>query len=196
MLWLHLHVRAHFVPMCRAKRRTTIVWCLRRIMTASLVTWNLSIVALCHLVVVLPNHAQEAPLDVTQELQLVQEVEAPPNAPNHLWAWVQSMGLDENETILVLFDSRMTRISVLDLRNFELLSTWGKHGRGPGELANYSAWVTMKKGKVVFCQDFKVSYFSVDGRFLDKDVPLLGRAGWYSLSTHQSVGVDSSGSLY
>lgn len=182
--------------MCRTKGRTTVVWGLRRIMTATLVTWNLSIVALCHSVVVLPNYAQEAPLDVTQELQLVQEVEAPPNAPNHLWAWVQSMGLDESGTRLVLFDIRMTRISILDTRNFELLATWGKQGRGPGELANYSAWVTMKKGEVVFCQDLKVSYFSVDGRFLDKDVPLLRRAGWYSLSTHQSVGVDSSGSIY
>lgn len=165
-------------------------------MTATSVTHNLLIVALCHSVVVLPNYAQEAPLDVTQELQLVQEIEAPPNAPNHLWAWVVSMGLDESETRLVLFDIEMTRISVLDLRNFELLATWGKRGRGPGELANYSAWVTIKKGKVVFCQDFKVSYFSVDGRFLDKDVPLLRRAGWYLLSTHQSVGVDSSESLY
>ncbi len=196
MLRLRLHFRPLFVPVQWSKRPTTVVWSVRRIMTATLVTWTLSIVAVCHSVVVLQSYAQEAPLVVTQDMQLVQEIESPPNAPNHLWARVQSIGLDETGRMLVLYDSRMTRVSVLDALTLDLLWTWGKQGRGPGELANYSAWVTLKEGVVLLCQNFKLSYFSVDGRFLDKDIPLLRRAGWYSLSTHESVGVDTCGSIY
>lgn len=153
-------------------------------------------VAICVLAVVLRCHAQEAPLRAAQEMQLVREAETPPNAPDHLWAWVESMGVDEAGTRLVLFDVRMVRISILNASDFSLLASWGKHGKGPGELANYSAWVALKKEEVLVCQDFKMMYYSAEGRYLDKDLALPQRAGWYMLSTHQSVGADCSGNIF
>lgn len=153
-------------------------------------------VGLCILAVALRCHAQEAPLRAAQEMQLVQEAETPPNAPNHLWGWVQSIGIDEAGKRLVVFDVQMVRISILDASDFSLLASFGKHGKGPGELAKYSAWVTLKKEDVLVCQGWKMMYYSAKGRYLDKDIALLQKTGWYMLSTHQSVGTDSNGNIY
>jgi hypothetical protein len=134
-------------------------------------------------------------VEPSQSLQLLQEVETPVGNPSHLWAWVTSMSLSNDGSVLALFDMRMTRVSILDSKTLRLLATWGKKGKGPGEFGEYHAWIGMRGDTVYVAQDHRTSLFLRDGTYLDQDIILLNRPADI-FKVHMTTGVDKRGTVY
>ncbi len=127
---------------------------------------------------------------------LVQEIEAPPNDSTHLWYWITSMSLDENGSILAVFNMKPPRVSILDTRTLELKATWGVKGKGPGEFDASSAWVGVIRDKIFVSQGHRTSVFSLQGSYLDRDVLTIERTALARLHVERTTGVDQFFNVY
>jgi hypothetical protein len=128
-----------------------------------------------------------------EALLLIQEVESPSNAPGHLWSFVSSMWADARKDILCIFDARMARVSILRMTTLELLRTWGKKGRGPGEFADMLAFIGVRRDTVFVSQRLKTLRFLMDGTYIANDIRTLDRADF---NLGRTSGVDMWGRVY
>lgn len=130
----------------------------------------------------------------TEDLILIKEVEWPPNDPSHLWDWVSSMSAKEDCSVLALFNKKPPRISILDAKTLELVTTFGRKGKGPGEFVDFAAWIGFKDDTLFVSQGHRTSLFTSDGKYLH-DIRTF-RTNPAILSVNWSTGIDQDGNVY
>jgi hypothetical protein len=130
-----------------------------------------------------------------EDLILVKEIESPPNDPSHLWNRVSSMDVKKDCSVLALFNTKPPRISILDARTLDLVTTFGKKGRGPGEFRDFSAWIGFKDDTLFVSQSHTTSLFLGNGTYLDMDIRTF-RTSISILSQDQTTSIDQNGNIY
>ncbi len=131
----------------------------------------------------------------TEELVLIKEIEWPPNDSMHLWYWVPSMDVTKDCSLLALFNTKPPRVSILNARTLNLISTFGRKGKGPGELDDFFAWIGFKDDTLFVVQDHRISLFLANGRYLDMDLP-APRTATSILAVARTTGIDKDGNVY
>jgi hypothetical protein len=132
----------------------------------------------------------------TESLLLIAEIETPVNDRSHLWHWVSSMDISRDGRYLAIFNMKPPRVSILDTRTLELITSFGKKGRGPGEFLESLSWVGLRGDRVYVSQMHRTSIFSMSGEHLDRDMLTLSRTVDAQMLIHQASGVDGAGSVY
>lgn len=140
--------------------------------------------------------AQSRTIGPTESLRLVYETESPPNAPAIFWNWISSMQVTKDNSFLVAFDMRPPRVTVLKTATFELVSTFGRKGKGPGEFMEFFAWIGVKDDTIFVSQGHRTARFLLDGTYLDKDILTLNRTTGAMLNVYASTGIDKVGNLF
>lgn len=138
----------------------------------------------------------DLPLRPRESLLLLQEVEAPPNDPSHLWYMIPSMALNEKGNALAVFNTKPPRVSILDPETFKLKASWGRKGKGPGEFGESFAWVGIINDTVFISQGHRTMAFSLAGRYLGQDILTLERTAIAKLLINRSSGMDQFKNVY
>ncbi len=139
--------------------------------------------------------ALEKDIKASESLKLLIDVETPTNDQSHLWNWITSIAIDERGERLALFNLKPPRVSILSTTDFRLLTSFGREGRGPGEFLVEKAWIGMRNDKLYVMQGIRTSLFSLDGKYLDKDLAER-RTAMGAFLINWTSGVDSIGRIY
>lgn len=129
-------------------------------------------------------------------LLLLDDIEAPPNAPTHLWNDVKSMSVNESGNLLVMFNTKPPRVSVLETSSLNLVGSFGKTGKGPGEFESVWTWVGIRHDTVIVSQKVTTSFFLVNGTHLGNDIKTVNRSIPAIMNIARTMGVDGQRSVY
>lgn len=140
--------------------------------------------------------AFQAEIEPTESLLLVSEIETPVNDKSHLWYWISSMDISRDGRFLALFNVKPPRVSILNTRTFELISSFGEKGRGPGEFSESLSWIGLRGDAVYVSQMHRTSIFLINGKHIDRDILTLSRTIDATMLLPWANGVDRAGNVY